>query len=119
MCTTCIHHAHHYTCTHTYIQERLPPLLYNISMASNSITRRQPSKYVEFSYIRPSQALVPQQMLSVPCGTMWEDKPRCVSLWFCIEKYPLQVQVHILSAFMGTVFLQIWVCACSGDVTIR
>lgn len=101
------------------LQEKLPPLLYHISLASTSLTRTEPSTYVEFSYNRPSESLSPPEMLSVPFTMPWGDKPRCVSLWFCVNKYPLQAQVHLFTAFTGRLYFQIWVCACSGDVTIR
>ena len=101
------------------LQEKLPPLLYHISLASTSLTHTEPSTYVEFSYNRPSESLSSPEMLSVPFTMPWGDKPRCVSLWFCVNKYPLQAQVHLFTAFTGRLYFQIWVCACSGDVTIR
>ncbi len=107
-----------HTCPHT-LQAKLPPLLYYISMASSSLSHREPSTYMEFSYNRPSRSLHPQQMLTVPTAMPWSDKPRCVSIWFCVDKYPLQAHVHIFSAFTGRYYFQVWVCACSGDITLR
>ena len=83
------------------------------------LSHPDPSTYVEFSYNRPLEALSVQQMLTVPFTMPWLDKPRCVSLWFCVEKYPLQAQVHLFSAFTGRFYFQMWVGALSGDVTLR
>ena len=92
--------------------------MFNISHVS-SVCHPEPSTYVEFSYNRPSNVISFQQMLMVPYTMPWNDRPRCFSLWFCVDKYPLQAQIHIFSAFTGRSYFQIWVCACSGDVTLR
>ena len=96
--------------------EKLPPLLHSIALSSHS---QQPSSYVEFSYRRPSRSLDAHQMLTVPYFSSWEARPKCLSLWLAVAKYPLQVWLHVLTAFTGDVYLQLWASACTGDVVIR
>ena len=98
-------------------QERLPSLLHSIVVSTSH--PKQPSAYVHFSYSRPSQKVDAWQMLTFPHLTSWSAKPRCLSLWFSVDKYPLQAWVHLLTAFTGDVYLQVWACAPSGDVIIR
>ena len=106
-----------HTHTHTHTQERLPKLLH--SVISTSCHIRQPSAFVEFLYKPPTKPMHTDQMLTVPYVMSWEAKPRCISMWLCVNKYPLQAWLHLFSAFTGDVFLQVWACACSGDVIIR
>ena len=101
----------------TSLQENLPNLLHSIVLSTSQ--PKQPSAYVHFSYNRPSQRVDAWQMLSFPHVTSWGAKPRCISLWFSVDKYPLQAWVHLLTAFTGDGYLQVWACALSGDVIIR
>jgi hypothetical protein len=102
---------------HLSLQESLPCLLHSIVVSTSQ--PKQPSAYVHFSYSRPSQKVDTWQMLTFPHITSWSAKPRCISLWFSVDKYPLQAWVHLLTAFTGDCYLQVWACALSGDVITR
>ena len=58
-------------------------------------------------------------MLTVPFVMSWGAEPRAISLWFSISKYPLQAFLHLLSVYTGESYLQVWACACTGDIIIR
>ena len=58
-------------------------------------------------------------MLKVPYSSSWKASPRTIVMWFYVSKYPLQALLHILSVCTGEYYLQVWACACSGDIIIR
>ena len=66
-----------------------------------------------------TQALDRREMLRVPFSLSWQAQSRSVAMWLCISKYPLRTLFHLLTMYTGEVYLQVWACACSGDVIIR
>ena len=71
------------------LQERLPQLLHTIILSSSQSHR--PSSYVEFTYPRPLKHLDKRQILTAPYLMSWGTKPRCISMWFSVNKYCLEV----------------------------
>jgi hypothetical protein len=57
--------------------------------------------------------------MSVPMMMSWGAEPRAISMWFQVSKYPLQAFLHLLSVYSGETYIQVWACACTGDIIIR
>ena len=81
-------------------------------------TLQQPSSYIKFSYPRPTMKLKREEMLAIPNPRPMGLEPCTLSLWLNTTRYPLKAYYHLFAIFTGEVYLQMWVCACSGDITI-
>lgn len=92
-------------------------ILHKVAEATRS--SKNPSAYLEFSYNRPTPLLDISQMLVLPNPQMDGLEPCTVSLWLNVGKYPLKAYLHLFTLFTGNVYLQVWACACSGDILLK
>lgn len=96
--------------------EQLALILHNVSEAVHILN--QPSAYVQFSYPRPLKRLDYNHMLMIPNPRPSGLDPCTISSWLYLTKYPLPAFLHLFSIFTTSVYIQVWACACSGDVII-
>ena len=92
-------------------------VLHNVADVTHS--QQRPSNYIKFSYSRPSKKLKMSEMLCIPSSKPNGLQPCTLSFWLCINKYPLSAHFHILTIFTGEVYVQLWSCACTGDIVIK
>ena len=72
-----------------------------------------------YTHLMFIQQLDMKQMMTVPFVMSWGAEPRAISMWFYVSKYPLQAFLHLMSVYTGESFIQIWACACTGDIIVR
>ena len=99
------------------LQEQLAHILYKV--AETTRNSNQPSAYIEFCYSRPTNEIDRSKLLILPNPQVHGLEPCTLSLWLSISKYPLQAFLHLFTLFTGDVFLQVWTCACSGDIIFK
>lgn len=89
------------------------------SVAEATYSNQCPSSYIKFSYSRPLKKLTTSEMIAIPNSKPNGLQPCTLSFWLCLNKYPLTAYFHLLTIFTGEVYVQLWSCACTGDIIIK
>ena len=74
---------------------------------------------IHVHYLIFMQQLDMKHMMTVPFVMSWGAEPRAISMWFYVSKYPLQAFLHLMSVYTGESYIQVWACACTGDIIVR